>query len=545
MATATGGRSRKRAARVSRQRGVVRIPGIGAVGGRRLWTIAIALFWLILLAFCADWIPWLRGVQEWGGNSAEWRWVHKVGEAPIGAAILVALAMAGIWGVQWLAPRFSPRGSRPVWVALILGLYLLLAGFQAAATYTRTPRVTFLFAQRTYIEWLNSFFLASLTTDSVAAAWTDFDRILTEDKYPRVVTHPPGFVAYYAAARNAVEAAGIAKGDATAWREAVEPLDAARTLTPVALVALVLAAFLQPLFANLALIPIFDLVRRRWSTRVALRVAFLYCLVPGVVLFVPSPDEFFLPLAAIALWGFCLGCDARLMPGETGPTRGDETARTRRPPVPAFRPGYLVIAGTAVGIHSLFGYHFSALMALFVLWRLMLSWRDSAMGFRPSEAARRAARDLAVFLAPILAIWLVLWIAFDFSYISHWITGVEKHRFGITQYRSYWAWLLWNLWDVAFFLGLPALAAIGWAVLKRRAWLSAYVIALVVVVLAIDLSGAVRGETARILMFLYPLLIPLAAPFLADETTAPGRFRLLAVHQLAQLVCMALYLNLF
>jgi len=309
------------------------------------------------------------------------------------------------------------------------------------------------------------------------------------------------------------------------------------------------------LIANLALIPIFDLLRRRWSARVALRVAFLYCLVPGVVLFVPSPDEFFLPLAAIALWGFCLGCDARLTPGERGdgPTPAtDSRAKdgrlvegARRAPVPAFRPGFLAIAGAAVGIHSLFGYHFTALVALFVLWRLMLSWRDSAMGFRPTEAARRAARDLAIFLAPILAIWLVLWIAFDFSYIRHWITGVAKHRFGITHYRSYWAWLVWNLWDVAFFLGLPALAAIGWTVLKRRAWLSTYVIALVIVLLAIDLSGAVRGETARILMFFYPLLIPLAAPFLADETTAPARFRLLAVHQLAQLACMALYLNLF
>jgi len=527
-----------------------------------VWIVAGAVFWFLILAFSLDWVPWFRGYQPW---PPEWRWRHETGLAPLGAAVLVLLALAGAWiiGADALKTVRAPR--RSAFVGLILGLYLILVVFQFTAACTRTPRVTFLFAQRTYVGWLNSFYLASLSSDSLGAVWREYDRLFKEDRYPRVVTHPPGFITYYAAVRKVAEALrvpSVGTDGVAFWRRTVEPLDAARVLSPASLVALVIAAFLQPLLANLAVIPLFDLVRRQWSTRTSLRVGFLYVLVPAVVLFVPSPDEFFLPLAAVALWGFCLGCDARIAPrragetadmlpseNETETTRAGEKAnaeiRIEEPRTVRSRPGFLLAAGMAVAIHSLFGYHFTVLVALFGVWRVILSWRDSALGFPARQVFGFLARDLALFLAPMALLWLGLWIVLDFNMVEHWFAGVGIHRRGITQNRSYWAWLAWNLWDLVFFLGLPALAAVGWSLWKRRLWASPYVVALAVTVLAVDLSGAVRGETARILLFLYPLMIPLAAPFLADPNAGPRRFRLLALHQVVQLACMALYLNLF
>ncbi len=524
------------------------------------------VFWGALLALAFDWIPWLRGFKPW---PPEWRWRYEPGQFGLGAAILFALGMGGLWVADRLAR--APGSIRKRTIAFAF-LYVLLFALQIGATATRSPRLAFLWAQRTSVNWLNGFFDASHAIDTPGEAWTRYDELAgKESSFPRLATHPPGLVSYYAAVRNGVESLGIGEGSTVAGlRRAIEPLEAAQRLSGTALAAMLLAALLQPLLANLALVPLFDLLRRQWNSATAIRTVALYATVPAVVLFVPAPDQFFLPLAAIALWGFCLGVDARIAPlgpegaqdatdnnpraelsqESAGRNRGENFGKPAAPiSSGSIRPFsrrwiYLVIAGAAVAVHSLCGYHFTVPAAVFILWRVLLAWRDTSLGFRPRQAAACVLRDLAVFLLPLLLTWLFLWIAFRFSYIQHWLEGTGVHRAGITHNRSYAAWLVWNLWDVVLFLGLPAAAAVAWGVVRRRLWISPYVLALGVTLLAVDFSGAVRGETFRILMFLYPLLVPLAAPFLAGAEQGKRRFLLLGAHQLAQTACMALVLNL-
>ena len=77
-----------------------------------------------------------------------------------------------------------------------------------------------------------------------------------------------------------------------------------------------------------------------------------------------------------------------------------------------------------------------------------------------------------------------------------------------------------NLVEFAVFLGLPAAVAVVWGMpqvwadLRRRSGplMPAYLGAsALVVLLALDLSGIVRGETGRIWLFFAPFLMPVAA----------------------------------
>lgn len=516
----------------------------------RPWLYGGVVFWGLLLAFCGDWFPWLRGYQEWGPGP-EWRWRYEPGKVPLAAAGLLALALGSAWGVWRLARRPAGRTEKILSIAALMALLLV---FQGMATWTRTPRVGFLWAQRTSVEWLNSFFEASLLPDSVGEIWSDFDRLMNPERFPRVVTHPPGFVTYYAGVRRVVESSGMAERiNTNFWRETISPLGAAGALSDSALMGMLLSTALQPVWAALALIPLLDLLRRQYSWSVALRAGMLYTLIPAVVLFVPSPDQLFLPLSITAVWGFALGCGARIGPKPLMPCGCEGVCESGSSPPPTAEKGTapprhtwaLLCAGLAIGLHSLMGYHFTVVIAILAIWRALLAWREHAFGHRIGVAARRMAWDLALMALPVLAIWALLQIVYDYSYILHWLRGVEEHRGGITRYRSYWAWLLWNIWDLVFFLGIPWAAAAGFGVLRRGGWRSPYFWSLMAALLAVNFSGTVRGETARILLLMYPLLVLLLAPYLAGEVSGSVRTRRLVFAQAAQLACMAIYLNLF
>lgn len=541
----------------------------GRIGSRireRPWLYGGIVFWGLLLAFCGDWFPWMRGYQEWGPGP-EWRWRYEAGKNPVAGAILLALALGAGWGGLRLARRPMRRGGK---ILSAFALIALLLVFHAMATWTRTPRVGFLWAQRTCVEWLNSFFEASLVPATLGECWRDFDRLMNPERFPRVVTHPPGFVTYYAALRRAVEWSGMAERmNMDFWRKRLSPLEAAGRLSDTALAAMVLSTALQPVWAALALFPLLDLLRRHYSWSVALRVGLFYTLIPAVVLFVPSPDQLFLPLAITAVWGFALGCGARIGPKAAhergGDARGDDSGggtANASPPLSASaaasppreaaggasawrRKWPLLLAGFAIGVHSLMGYHFTVILAILALWRALLAWRDHAFGYRIGRAAGRMAGDLALVLLPVLAVWALLQILFDYSYITHWIDGVGRHRGGITRYRSYWMWLGWNVWDLVFFLGLPCAAAVWAGLCGRGGWRSPFFWSVAAVLIAVNLSGTVRGETARILLFMYPLFALLLAPYLAGEETGSSRTKRLLLAQAAQLTCMAIYLNLF
>ncbi len=87
--------------------------------------------------------------------------------------------------------------------------------------------------------------------------------------------------------------------------------------------------------------------------------------------------------------------------------------------------------------------------------------------------------------------------------------------------RSYWPWLVMNLYDYLLFMG-PALAVTSAVAicmgLKQQRWPAlpqGLVVGLLVIVALLLLSGSTRGEVGRIWVFLMPLAALPAADYLA------------------------------
>jgi hypothetical protein len=119
-------------------------------------------------------------------------------------------------------------------------------------------------------------------------------------------------------------------------------------------------------------------------------------------------------------------------------------------------------------------------------------------------------------------------------------TAIQIHHREFTEPRSYYSWIVFNLWDTIVFLGFPL--AVFWihnaassirSIVHERGLSGATVPALTCVaatagVLLIDLAGVVRGETGRIWIPLMPFLLisalaqespPATKPHEDEETT--------------------------
>lgn len=506
----------------------------------------IAGFGIFLLLLAKDAVPHFRGVGEWG-PSPEWRWKHAVGGGAGAAVLLWMLAMAAALVVRRVTGQ--PWGGWRRAAAMGAGAGLLLIALQAVGWYVREPRVGFLWGQRATIGWINSFWSAGQAISGPAEAFSRIAELRMSGNYPRVPTHPPGAIAYYSGWLQLAKALGLGGQEGWAgWRAALEPLPEAKSLSAPAISALVLSTGFLPIAAALSLLPLFDLLRRQWGWKTAARVSVFFGATPAVVLFSPVPDLLILPCVSGALWAFSLGIRANPTTGakETGPGGpGASLGRPEvaQPPLPA--KTLLLIAGGFIAVHSLFSYSFAPVLLVFLLWRTLLIWRDTSWGWRPKDALPRVLVDAALLLAPIVALWLLLRVTLDFSYFANWAEGVRAHREGITHYRSYWKWLLFNPWDVLLFAGLPAALMLARGLRLQVGWASPLLWSLLLVLLTMNLSGAVRGETARIWLFAYPLLAPFVAPVLADHRGGAQAFPWWMGLQAAQTAVMVAVLNVY
>ena len=141
---------------------------------------------------------------------------------------------------------------------------------------------------------------------------------------------------------------------------------------------------------------------------------------------------------------------------------------------------------------------------------------------------RRLLWTAGVIGAAVLLLWGVLWLTLDVNGLAMWRVSQAIHR----EYRlNYPAWFVFNLYDLAVFMGIipfvGAVAAGAFGLRHRSAghwpavgWLAA--------VLLLNLSATVRAETGRLWLFVMPLglLIGLAYFAQAAGETKRGRDRL-------------------
>jgi hypothetical protein len=280
-----------------------------------------------------------------------------------------------------------------------------------------------------------------------------------------------------------------------------------------------LSGHLTMLLAASIVVPLFALARRLADPRHALALAALGLATPAMIHFAPVYDQLWALAGAVLVYLALRGLGARERPLRWGLAAG-------------------VVLGAAT-----FGSLQLWVLAIPLAAMAVAALRGSLPGAPqpdPIASRRHLARWALAAAAGCAAPWLLAWVGgLDVPAVID--ATRENHVASTIGSRPYWPWVVFDLTDYAQLVGLPLVAvAVATTVSRRGGRANLYGLLFVGLVLALDVSGSVRGETGRIWMFVTPLA--LAAVFLAagrGRIGARGLAMLLAAQALVTVVIQA------
>ena len=430
--------------------------------------MVISLFSLILaLVLLFDLAPFLRG--DFG-----WQWPYR--PVPLGRVLpLIVTAIVYLMGAWWLLGR--ARG-------LLLWSFLGAVTLSAVALLARSDGILYELFIRTASGSTTGQHLAGATID-----WTNW-------------LHWPQTVAPFAGRSGHIVLSGpllpLWYGGLNAALDSVpalarllqSPLIAYQcrnydllTYSP-AQWASAWFGILMPVWAALAVFPLYVITKRLVDKKSARLVVGWWPLVPALVLFAPTWNTVYPFLALIAFWFLLRGLDAN---------RG---------------AGWLVAAGCVSSLLTFANFSLVPLLGFFGFYTLFHTLRS---------AGRRWSQPVLVgvwFGIGLIAPWLVYWLASGLTPLDLLTFAMANHLILDRPYLP-WVWLHFQEW--ALMIGIPLIVLWLLAALRpeKRDSLS---LALAVTMLVLLISGTARGETGRVWLFFAPFVFIGAGQWLKGET---------------------------
>ena len=506
-----------------------------------LWLAIPSL--LVIAALWFDGLPWLRGNDEW-------RWPLRTTITPdrlvvaIGALALYVLIAAG-----WLRRFDRPTASRRNERLFLLFLTLAAPLIQLALAYgvSRVPLLDF-FGPTVSVH--NSGYFTT------AVATPDLDQLLGH--YPAIMpslpihaqSHPPGPIIAQWLSWQLFQAIGPAADSIALPLRTLQCHNPGLMALDNAQIASASLGMLLPVLGALAVWPLFAWGKRVVGERASALAAALFPIMPLFAMWPAQWDQIYPLLLLLGLYLAHIGLE-----------RGSWWR--------------VFAAGVPLSIASFFSVGNFVLMAVVglygVAWLVTRRMRQAARrdevtgtGNSASELASRLkptwvnssrfrswALDTlgfgVLFALGCLSIWIVYAVIYHVNPLDVIATGSRLAFESTTGNRTYGAWLIGNPIDFAVFLGVPVVIAlvIGLASQQVSAasdkgqptsvGLKTLSVATFGTLIALLLSGIVRGEVGRLWMYFGPLVGLLAArPF--------TRHSLLVTHYSILLALLALQL---
>lgn len=239
------------------------------------------------------------------------------------------------------------------------------------------------------------------------------------------------------------------------------------------------SVFFIPLLVVIAGVILYFLTKKLYGRVVALRILTLYFFIPNILLFTPINDVFIalFPLVSFLILLFALDKKSRLG---------------------AFSSGLIF----SIGLY-------------FSISLLPLLLPQGIVVFYPYLKKLRTVFDTGLFfIIGILSVPIALFLFFGLNSIEM----VRVLVAGLPENRSYIVWVFYNLYDFFVFSGLP-LAVLFFVVLQQQIYQlskkhfkkpDVLFLSFFVMLMVVNFSGSVRGETGRIWIPYVPyLLLPL------------------------------------
>lgn len=442
----------------------------------------IILFTCIFLALLAlDVYPGLRG-------GSGWRWPYALPADWLPVAVLALLLLVYVAGTLALRRVRLPDAAALAWgvlggVVIAIGV-VGVRGDPAFLLFTRTVSPVQTGA--------SSLAVRTLAEDGALDALRRWPQVMREAQDANLIhftTSPPGQPLLHHGASAFFEALpGVSQPLSMALRPFQCSNDTVMAYTAAEMSA-TLPGMLMPLWAALAVLPVYTLGRLLFESRpAAVRAALWWPLVPSALLFAPTWNTLYPLLGATS--------GALLLAGLLH--NGAESRRAL----------LLVAAGAVMSGATFLNFAVLPLLLLYGLLTLGCWWfvRGGAGGFWwPLRMGLWYGLGLA-------SVWLIYGLLTGVTPLDIAAVTFEKHS-QLVQ-RDYLPWLLLHPYDTLMFSGWPlaGLFAAGcWLALRRLpdrlAALDVLALATLLTLLLVNLSGVVQGENARILSFYAPFLL--------------------------------------
>ncbi len=425
----------------------------------------------------ADLLPALRGV------AGEWQWSHNALDLiawRLTFPIIITLALCRLSNLQ--PHSASLRGQ----ASPISNLQLLIFALFALALRLSLQTLTvnnFSIIARTLNPSYFGYFPPAAAIDDLSKFLRDFTATQMQLPYYRLTTHPPGGVVFHWLIIQLVKIFPTQFLDPIlAPRLASLPSWINNYTTPD-IIAGATASLTIPLLSSLSVIPLYHLARTLWDGRAARLTILLYAFIPALTLFMPVFDDAFTLITSFTLYFTVNGIKNQ-------------------------KRSQLFLAGLicGAGLFTSFG-----LLPLLLISNLYL-----LISFR---AVKNLIYDSVALAIGGVTVWSLAWIIFGLNPFVIYSNSVSEHAI-LTTTRSYWTWLIYNPYDILLFAGIPISILFLGSVIRccRQLFVERspspadhLLIAIVITFSIILISGNVRGETARIFLYLQPLIALFAA----------------------------------
>lgn len=453
-----------------------------------LLSSTIAAVWLVAfsslpLGVAGEW-TWHRSLPPAFGS---WQWLPAPGAS---IAFLVfalfgyrLLALGGTWAAVFLLP-----------LAMLLGGVLQFSLF----SLPRVPAGMERWGWSLYSRDASGYFLEATKIRDTREFLANYEAWVEDGDNFHLGTHPPGLIVLNRQLLDLFQA----RSALAQWvvdrtpRRLADGLDTTPIATSFERATLVSMGMGTWVLSLLTTLPLYWLCRLGSPREDAWLGAVCWLASPACSVLQPVGDCLYPFLAMTALWLTTAAHQARL-------------------------PILAILAGGVLWIGLMLSLAFLAVAALALVSLTLVSWSQRQWFWTPMLHGVCLAAGIALPTA-----WC--FDGLDLNLLEVWQTNLSKHAGFYDVYpRSYWPWIAVNLVEFTIVCG-PAAAILAGAHVMTRAFRSSapidrVLLAWLLIVLVLNLSGRNLGETGRLWLFLTPLAMAGAGRAVGVENIAQGR----------------------
>jgi len=260
---------------------------------------------------------------------------------------------------------------------------------------------------------------------------------------------------------------------------------------------------LMPLWAALAVFPLYGVARRVIGAEAARWPLLWFPLIPALALFVPTWNTLYPLFSLSAFWLLLIGLEKR---------RG----------VLCF-----IAAGLLTGLLTFANFSLVPLAGLLGFYTLLHYGRQW----------QKAVIVGLWFGVGFIALWLIYGLVTGLTPLDLLRVAFDEH---LSLERPYIPWLWLHFWEWALLTGIPLIVLWLWTAWRQNGPPRLLAVALLLTMIALLLSGTARGETGRVWLFFSPFVLIVAGSAIRATHAPPLRNGILiTAAQAALLIALA------